>query len=102
MISWPGRGYSLEYRENIVMTVIRYGVMAGALVFAAALAVSPVSLRAEDEPAGVVVEPSDVTSAPSDEAAAAQAGGGFDTPADAVQTESPDLQPQGTTAEPNN
>ena len=82
------------------MTVIRYGLIAGSLVFAAALAVSPVGLRAED--AGVVVEPSDVTSAPTDEAASAEAGGGFDTPADAIQTESPDLQPQPTTVEPNN
>jgi hypothetical protein len=84
------------------MTVIRYGLIAGSLVFAAALAVSPASVRAEDEPAGVVVEPSDVTSAPTDEAAAAEAGGGFDTPADAIQTESPDLQPQPMTVEPNN
>jgi hypothetical protein len=82
------------------MTVVRYGLIAGSLLFAAALVVSPVGLRAED--AGVVVEPSDVTSAPTDEAAAAEAGGGFDTPADAIQTESPDLQPQPTTAEPNN
>jgi hypothetical protein len=84
------------------MTVIRYGLIAGSLVFAAALVANPVSLRAEDEPAGVVVEPGDVTSAPTDEGAAATAGGGFDTPADAVQTESPDLQPQPTTASPNN
>ena len=84
------------------MTGCRYGLIVGSLAFVAVLGLSPASVRAEDEPAGVVVEPGDVTSAPTDEAASSNAGGGFDTPADAVQTESPDLQPQPMTVEPNN
>jgi hypothetical protein len=56
---------------------------------------------ADDEPVGTVIEPSDVTSAPTDEGASANAGGGFDTSADTVQTDSPDLEPKPFTATPN-
>lgn len=83
------------------MSKSRYGLIGG-IAFVAALASFPADIRAQDDPAGVVVEPGDVTSAPTDEGAAAEAGGGFDTPADAIQTEAPDLQPQPMTVEPNN
>ncbi len=79
--------------------------MTGAAILGVLLALSPVSaLSGDDEPVGVVVEPNDVTSAPTDEDAAANAGGGFDTPADAVQPDQGDgsePEPKPTTAEPN-
>jgi hypothetical protein len=85
------------------MTGLRNGLVAGSLALVAVLALCSATVRAEDEPVGVVVEPSDVTSAPTDEGAAANAGGGFDTPADAVQQDSgADLQPAPMTIEPNN
>ena len=82
------------------MTVIRYGLIAGSLVFAAALAVSPVSLRAED--AGVVVEPSDVTPLRPMRQRPRRPGAVSTRRRMRFQTELPDLQPQPTTAEPNN
>ena len=39
------------------MSGCRYGLIAGSLAFVAVLGLSPASVRAEDEPAGVVVEP---------------------------------------------
>jgi len=74
------------------------------LAFVSAASLGPISGASADdtEPAGVVIEPGDVTSAPTDEGAATNAGGGFDTPADAVETNTGDLEPKPMTIEPNN
>ncbi len=91
------------------MRAIRTCLFALSLSFAFAAALGVAGARAADDdssqPAGTVVEPDTVTSAPTDEDASAKAGGGFDPPADAVpdpNASGDEPQPKGTTADPNN
>lgn len=88
------------------MRATRSCLVALSLSFAVVLAAGSTAARAGDEdtgePAGTVVDPGTITTAPTDEDAAAKAGGGFDTPADETQEPTgDDPEPKGTTAEPN-
>jgi hypothetical protein len=80
-------------------------ILSAPILLGLAFASLPTGARADDEqPAGVVEQPDNVTTAPTDEGASERAGAGFDTPYSSQNNEgaADNLQPHPTEAAPNN